>query len=131
MRIKVAVTKTAFWQDRLYYAANDNRSKYFGTAATLEIDERAFHYDDDGKIIVDAEYRPILPKWAKPLGEVPKLDPSKVPCRVIDVTEKSREEKRRASQAVIADPEPKEEELVLPPKRGPGRPRKNDENVLA
>ena len=133
MKIKCAAAKTGFWIDRLVYSKDDWRNKHKGTADTFDLDERAFRYDPDGKILVNKDMTPILPKWVMPLAEVPKIDAGKYPVCVIDSTKQTREEKRRMAQAALADPEPKmdDDAIELPKKRGPGRPRKSDENVLA
>lgn len=140
MKLRVRVKSTGFWQDRLYFDARDTRRTRYaaplGTPDEFYLDERGFRYDEEGAILVDENYRPILPRWVEAVEEVPKLDPEKVPCQVIERAEITKREKRRKAQMAVADPEPEDKpgQVNIPEhiqkKRGPGRPRKNDTAVL-
>jgi hypothetical protein len=106
-----------------------------GTADTFTLDERGFKYEDDGEkrvVLVDSDMRPILPKWVKPLEEVPRI-PSHVPHRIVEPLELRKLARKNSASIALADPKPVEpaaDEFVAPQKRGPGRPRKNDAAVL-
>lgn len=97
-RLLVVAAKEGFYGDRLHYP-KESGHKRAGFSFAILAD--ALKYDENGKMLVNKNYEPILPSWVIPQGPIPKIDPKTTECRVVEVAPKKFGKGRKVPKEVL------------------------------
>lgn len=80
IRIKVRALKDGTYGDMRYFPAWSRDGRNPGAVFVVGLD--ACPHDEEGRLLVRADYTPVMPRWMEPVEALPKIDPKRIECAV-------------------------------------------------
>lgn len=125
-KLKVRARSKGFYGGQLRYPTwtDEIPSGDPRQGAPFMIGVDALKFDKDGRLLVDGDNRPVLPRWIEALDPVDPVDPEKIECAVVE-NKKLQEYYRlplRGQPPKAAAAKPPEDPAAAPAKKPAEKP---------